>query len=91
MYTNQIKNIGDCKDIGVYHEHKFAASYPFEIKFEGIYFPNVTIKYKIPELPKKILTYFSESGTYAAKKELESLPAFAEREPIKTLPSPFEV
>ncbi|GFY42879.1 uncharacterized protein TNIN_267811 [Trichonephila inaurata madagascariensis] len=31
LYSNQILNLGDCKHIGVYHEKKIAATYPFKV------------------------------------------------------------
>ena len=89
--THQVKNIGDCKEVGVYHEHKLAISYPVEVKFHAQSLLNATIQYKLPELPKKVLYYFTESGTYAEKKDLEMLPSSKDRKPIRTLPSPLRV
>lgn len=91
MCINQLKNIGDCKEVGVYHQHRIAAVYPFEMQFEGINFPNVTFKYKVPELQKRVLSYYAEAGTYAGKKELEMLPVSVNRVPIRTIPAPFKV
>lgn len=85
-----MKNLGDCKEVGVYHKHKLAMTYPFELKYDGFEFPNITFKYRVPEKRKHILSYFTEAGTFAGKKELERLPT-SEYEPIRTLPSPFKV
>lgn len=91
IFTHHMKNIGDCKEVGVYHTHKIAMTYPFEIKYDGNKFPNIIFKYKVPEMPKKVLYYYTESGTYSGKKELETLPLEGERVPIRTLPTPFKV
>lgn len=93
LLTHQIKNVGDCiGEIGVYHENKLAISYPMEVKLQvNPSFSDTALRYKLPELPKKVLYYFTESGTYGEKKELEILPSSKDRKPIRTLPSPLKV
>lgn len=93
LLTHQIKNVGDCVgEVGAYHENKLAISYPMEVKLQvNPSLMNATLHYKLPELPKKILYYFTESGTYGEKKYLEILPSSKDRKPIRTLPSPLKV
>lgn len=93
LLTHQIKNVGNCiGEIGVYHENKLAISYPIEIKLQvNPSFTDTALRYKLPELPKKVLYYFTESGTYGEKKEFEILPSSKDRKPIRTLPSPLKV
>lgn len=79
-------------EVGVYHEHKLAISYPIEVKLQvNPNLMNATLQYKLPELPKKILYYFTESGTYGEKKDMEILSSSKDRKPIRTLPSPLKV
>ncbi|GFT35398.1 uncharacterized protein NPIL_285041 [Nephila pilipes] len=89
LYTNQILNVGDCKHVGVYHEKRVAATYPFKVVLgvegDGIFH----ISYEFPELNKKVFTYSSEAGTYAGEQTLEMLPFMRKRSTIKTIPSQF--
>ena len=91
VFTHQMKNMRDCKEVGVYHTHKVAMTYPFQIKYDGDKFPNITFKYMIPESEKKVLYYYTESGTYAGRKDLQSLPMNGANVPIRRLPAPFKV
>ena len=66
-------------------------TYPFQIKYDGDKFPNITFKYQVPEKEKKVLYYYTESGTYAGQKELKNLPLTGASVPITTIPTPFKV
>lgn len=91
LYTHQMKNLGDCKEVGVYHENKIAVTYPFEIKIDARSFPNVTIKYRVPPKSREILRYHSAAGTFAERQDLKTLPSEDKREEIRTIPQPFKV
>nr|AXN69712.1 vitellogenin-1 [Pardosa pseudoannulata] len=90
LFLHHLKNVGDCKDIGVYHENKIAVTYPLEVKFAYRNLKNIVVSYKVRELPKRILYYFSEAGTYAGKRSFRMLPSSENREPIRTIPAPFQ-
>ncbi|PRD35575.1 UNVERIFIED_CONTAM: hypothetical protein NCL1_11183 [Trichonephila clavipes] len=89
LYSNQILNLGDCKHIGVYHEKKIAATYPFKVILIVEKDGKMHVAYEFPELNKNIFTYTSEAGTYAGKRTIEELPYMKERSAIKTIPSQF--
>lgn len=84
-------NLGDCKHVGVYHEKRVAATYPIRIRVAVERNGKFRFSYSFPQLPQKIFSYNSESGTYAGKTSLESLPSVENRKTIKTLPSQFVV
>ncbi|GFQ69748.1 uncharacterized protein TNCT_134081 [Trichonephila clavata] len=89
LYSNQILNLRDCKHIGVYHEKKIAAIYPFKVIMNVESIDKMRMAYEFPELNKNVFTYTSEAGTYAGKMTLEELPYMKERSTIKTIPSQF--
>lgn len=91
LYSNQILNLGDCKQVGVYHEKRVAATYPIRIRVALERNGKFRMSYSFPELPKKIFTFKSEAGTFAGKQSMEVLPSVENRKTIKTLPSQFEV
>ncbi|XP_015930210.1 vitellogenin-6 isoform X2 [Parasteatoda tepidariorum] len=89
IHTNEILNVGDCKRIGVYHEHKTVATYPVTISIEVQRNGRFSLGYQFQELPKNIFSHSSEAGTYAGKNHLEPLPSTEDRRTIKTIPSQF--
>ncbi|XP_035233932.1 uncharacterized protein LOC118205756, partial [Stegodyphus dumicola] len=90
LHSNQILDLHDCKHIGVYHEKKISASYPIELKLAISKHGNLSLAYSFPELPKKILSYHSESGTYAAKWDGETPLSLKPRKSIQTIPIQFK-
>ncbi|XP_015921257.1 vitellogenin-6 [Parasteatoda tepidariorum] len=89
IFVNEILNLGDCKRVGVYYEQKTAASYPFLAAINVERSGKLSFSYKVPKLPKTIVSHRSEAGTYSGKDYLTPLPT-EERRTIKTRPTQFK-
>ncbi|GBN46292.1 DNA-directed RNA polymerase subunit alpha [Araneus ventricosus] len=93
LYTNEILNLRDCKNVGVYHTSKASASHSIELEFSKNSSGKFNFTYRFPNLPKQTFAYHSEAGTYSGEHSLTTLSDLSVRKrrvPIETMPIRFQ-
>ncbi|CAL1274403.1 unnamed protein product [Larinioides sclopetarius] len=93
LYINEILNLRDCKNVGVYHISKTASSHSVELEFSKNSNGKFNLTYRFPNLPKQTFAYHSEAGTYAGADSLTTLSDRSikkPRVPIETMPLRFQ-
>ncbi|GFQ69744.1 DNA-directed RNA polymerase subunit alpha [Trichonephila clavata] len=90
LYTHQIMNLRDRRNVGAYHESKRNYAYSIELGLAKESNGRFNLTYRFPSIPKQTYGFTSEAGTFEGIRILSNFSLMEMQVPIVTVPSRFK-